>query len=163
MNKQYKWRFRPAGAPDADVAAAEIERLSKMHDGGVTPRILLEAAKNPENPLHKAFEWDDTAAAEAYRLQQATTLIVQLKVEVVGDSTPRDVQLSVRAFAHVAKDENSAPDFRPMEAVMGDSYQRSQLLAKAAEDLRSWKARYGSLKEFAALSQVIEDTLKEAV
>lgn len=48
----------------------EIARrlLEMENDGRLTPAEVLEEARNPESPLHDQFTWDDTEAAEKYRL-----------------------------------------------------------------------------------------------
>jgi hypothetical protein len=58
----------------AEQVSAELLRIREA--GGVlTPPAVVEAARPPEAPLHRAFEWDDGRAAEQYRLTQARRLI----------------------------------------------------------------------------------------
>ena len=38
----------------------------------------FEFARNENSELHKCFEWDDTVAAEKYRLQQAKNIVCNL-------------------------------------------------------------------------------------
>lgn len=64
--------------------------LSLERDGRLLPADVVEAARDPASPLHSHFEWNDSAAAEKYRLDQARTLIRSVKIEV----TVRDVPLS---------------------------------------------------------------------
>jgi hypothetical protein len=40
----------------------------------VTPKEILEKAKDPKSPLHKYFEWDNSKAGEQYRIYQARHL-----------------------------------------------------------------------------------------
>jgi hypothetical protein len=58
----------------ADVTS-ELNRLAKKHKGRLTPEIVIEAAKDPESPLHDQFDWDDDTAAHKWRLAQARALI----------------------------------------------------------------------------------------
>ena len=51
--------------------------------GRLDPQSVVAAARNKKSPLHKQFEWDDTKAAEKYRLEQARELIRLVRVEVV--------------------------------------------------------------------------------
>lgn len=62
----------------------------------VTPENVLKVAKDPNTELHKNFEWDDTVAANKYRLQQARMLITMLvvKTEKVEAYKPRVFQAS---------------------------------------------------------------------
>lgn len=68
----------------------ELER----DNGRLLPGDVVEAARAPESPLHSHFNWDDSDAAEKYRLMQARTLIRTVKLEI----TVRDVPLSVVGY-----------------------------------------------------------------
>lgn len=77
-------------------AVAEALRQLERDNGRLDPQDVIEAAKNPKSPLHSHFEWDDSAAAAKYRLDQARVLIRSVKIEV----TEREVPLSVVAYVH---------------------------------------------------------------
>ena len=68
----------------AVVAQAIYER-----DGYVKPSVLVDEARPVDSPAHDAFEWDDSKAAEEYRLSQArgwlknVTLVVEDRKEVM--------------------------------------------------------------------------------
>lgn len=91
-----------------DEIAARLREMEK--DGRLTPAEVLEEARNPESPLHDQFTWDDTEAAEKYRLGQASRLIVRLRVNVTVHSVP------VRAPVYV-RDPEVAGSFRNIETV----------------------------------------------
>lgn len=74
------------------VAAAL--RALESAAGRLAPADVVEAARDPQSPLHSHFEWDDTDAARKYRLDQARTLIRSVKIEV----TVREVPLSVVSY-----------------------------------------------------------------
>lgn len=59
---------------DANVAARELKKVASKY-GAVTPDTVLEAASDPDNPLHAAFTWDDSKAAVAWRKQEARMLV----------------------------------------------------------------------------------------
>lgn len=65
------------------LQAIREEMTALMVDGVLTPSAVVDAARNPNSSMHAQFEWDDSEAAEAYRLQQARALIRRVKVEVV--------------------------------------------------------------------------------
>jgi hypothetical protein len=64
-------------APKGLSAVKVKEELDKIESkfGQLTPELVLQVAQSARNPLHKAFVWDDTKAAEEYRKIQARTLI----------------------------------------------------------------------------------------
>lgn len=59
---------------EIDQALAALER-----DGRLTVDDVVDAARDPDSPLHGEFEWDDTVAAELYRRTQARRLIVTVR------------------------------------------------------------------------------------
>ena len=66
------------------VWTAIKEELEAIMVGGVlSPANVIEAARDPNSAMHGQFEWDDSEAAQAYRLQQARALIRRVKVNVV--------------------------------------------------------------------------------
>jgi hypothetical protein len=79
----YSWSRRyPV---DAQVAGEIIQKAK-------TAEALLEGASITSSPLHACFNWDDTVAANEYRLIQARVMINSIRVEVVnGDAKPHHV------------------------------------------------------------------------
>lgn len=64
----------------SEAAKRELEQLAST--GQLTPHNTVERARNPDNPLHAYFTWDDAKAAEERRLDQARLLIRSVRVEV---------------------------------------------------------------------------------
>lgn len=57
--------------------------------GHLTASALVEAARDKHSPAHDGFTWDNSSAAEQYRLIQARTWIRVVKVTVEGDDAPQ--------------------------------------------------------------------------
>ena len=64
-----------------------IERVRALQNdaGELDPRDVLKDARNPDSPLHDQFEWDDAKCGEAYRLDQARSLIRSIRLVVTED------------------------------------------------------------------------------
>lgn len=58
------------------------QALAELEDdeGRLTPEAVVTAAAVAGSPLHDLFDWDDSSAAQKYRLDQARTLIRSVKV-----------------------------------------------------------------------------------
>lgn len=56
--------------------------------GKVTARQLVDAARPEESPAHAGFEWDDTKAAEEYRLNQGRRWLRITLIRRDEDSEP---------------------------------------------------------------------------
>ncbi len=133
--------------------AVELQRLAHEHGGVLQPRVVVDAARSPESPLHKSFEWDDTEAAEQWRLQQARKLInVVVRYEQVGAKS-----ISCRVFVSLTPDRKEGGDgYRLSATVMSDSDQRRQLLADARADMLRFKEKYRALNELAEVFDAID-------
>jgi hypothetical protein len=64
--------------------------------GRLTPEHVVEAARNPESPLHQEFTWNNDAAAENWRLHQARHLVRTLLVTVVTSTTVLSIPAYLR-------------------------------------------------------------------
>lgn len=86
MNNTYQWRdsYRKFYTIDPDLAGqalAEIEAKS----GNLTAFNVVDAARPKRSPLHGAFEWDNTVAAESWRLEQARSMIKSIEIVTIDD------------------------------------------------------------------------------
>jgi hypothetical protein len=70
---------------NADTIKAYLETIASAHGDRLTPNDVLEDARRPESPLHEYFEWDESKAAQAHRLDQARTLIRSVKIIVTTE------------------------------------------------------------------------------
>lgn len=80
------------------VLRADIDVILRTmaESAPITPERVVKAAENRRSPLHACFEWDNTKAAAAYRLEQARTLIRSVEVTVVVEDRPVEVCYFVR-------------------------------------------------------------------
>jgi hypothetical protein len=95
----YQWKDGTRLKADAEKVGKEIEQIK----GAKTPNAVVKKARSEKTELHKCFEWDDSAAATQYRLDQARyvlrTISIVREVEIPGYDTPRKV--IVRAYENV--------------------------------------------------------------
>jgi hypothetical protein len=110
-------------------------------DGTIHPEDVVESARATDSPLHTYFEWDDSAAAAAYRIDQARHL---LRVTVTHLPTGSE-STRVRAFVSLSTDAG----YRPIGAVLINSQHRQQLLADARAEMERFERKYGHLTELA--------------
>ena len=76
--------------------AAELNRMAKQNGGKITPRMVVDAARAEDSPLHSYFEWDDEIAAEKYREMQARTLLRSVDLKVTKGTVKFDVSAYIR-------------------------------------------------------------------
>lgn len=73
-------------------------------DDDPTPQGLVDAARDPANPLHRLFEWDDAVAAERHRCSVARRLITRYQVVVTVQNKTVDVSYYIRDPGRGAKE-----------------------------------------------------------
>ena len=61
--------------------AAALEAL-RDYDGLLHTDAVVEAARDPDSILHNHFTWDDSEAADKYRIEEARDLITSVKVSI---------------------------------------------------------------------------------
>ena len=141
----YGWKIGSRIAVNAQQAGELFEQLET-----VTPESVLEAAKSEDSPIHSAFEWNDTRAAEQYRISQARHLINCLTVTVVeSEKEP------IRAYFKVSDD-----GYEQTKEIMKIETKRLSLLEQALSELRCFQRKYAMLKELTGVFAEIEKTTK---
>jgi hypothetical protein len=133
---------------------AELRRIAAEHDGLLNPSDVVQAARPKASPLHGKFEWDDSEAAERYRLWQARQLI-SVTVEYIGG---QENGMLSRVFVSLTSDRKEDGGYRTIDAVLSKRSDREQLLQDALDDMETFKNRYREIKEltevFAAMRKV---------
>ena len=135
-----------------DIIKAELERL--FREGLLRPADVVEAARDPESPLHTHFEWDDTAAAAKWREEQARQLIRNIRIEV-GDSVP----VSVRAFVSLPVDRQNGAGYRRFADVIDNEFLCRQLAADIQATADRWERRaraIGAMVDFGDVRSTAE-------
>lgn len=143
MNKTVRWSgtwFK--GDPTA--VYNEIQSIGDSY----TPHDILEYAKEHEDSeLHKCFEWDDTIAAEKWRVHTARLICCSLKVVVTNTKgKPQEMR--------IIQSDKSLPAYKPVTFTVRDEDEYSKLLDQAKAELASFKKRYASIVE---LESVIDE------
>lgn len=128
---------------------AELKRLAREHGGLLRPKDVVNAARTPRSPLHARFEWDDTVAAEEYRLWQARQLM-RVVVEVVPETNE-----PVEVFVSLTTDRRDG-GYRVQLEVLSDAEMREQLLKDALAELMLFRRKYSRLKELSEIFSAID-------
>lgn len=96
MVYQFRLGARVKGV-DAQTAGEELERI-RERDGKIETETIVSEARPENAPLHPAFEWNDSVAADEYRLWQARALVRSVEIAPQGkDEEPTPKYVHVRA------------------------------------------------------------------
>ncbi len=132
---------------------SELRMIAKAHDGILNPSDVVDSARPIESPLHSRFEWDDSEAAQRYRLWQARQLIA-ITVDYVGGESG----ILSRVFVSLTSDRQEQGGYRAVDVVMSTKKGREAMLEDAVKDMEVFKRKYVELKElsevFAAMRKV---------
>lgn len=143
------------GMKDANPQAIgeALAAIAAGAGGELTPGAVVETARDPENVLHPHFDWDDAAAAERWRVEQARSLIRCIRVEdIAANDEP------VRAFLSVTADDGVA--YRSVEEIRSSSDLQQRLLGAAERDLHAFTVRYRVLKDICAIVETARKAAK---
>jgi hypothetical protein len=131
-----------------NIIAVELRRISQENDGVLKPEAVVEAARPKGSPLHSQFDWNNSEAAEKWRIHQARNLI-RVTVEwlnVPGKSEP----VEIRPFVSLTTDrKNEGGGYRETLVVLRNKESRDQLLADALAELQAIEQKYAALQELA--------------
>lgn len=119
-----------------------LAKITEAHAGRLMPEVVVNAAKDAKSALHPHFEWNDSVAAQAHRLDQARNLIRLIRIE---DQKTNEV---TPAFMSVSDQGTS---YRKTEEVVNSRALQLVVLQQAERDLTAFKKRYHMLQDICEL------------
>ncbi len=130
-----------------------LEEIAAKNEGGkLIAAEVVELARDPSHPLHGYFDWDDTEAANKWRLVQARNLIrfiVEDRDEV--DAQPMHIFTSLTSDRMVP-----LGGYRVTTTVLADTELRNVMLQDARNELERTRRKYAILTELASVWQAID-------
>ncbi len=139
-----EWKIKGIFKGNADRVYDEIKTLP-----AVTPKAVLEKAKDKKSELNKCFTWNNDEAAEKYRLIEARRIIQLL---VVSPRDSEDAQ-PVRIF-QISSEKNQ---YQENEYFMRNEDEYQILLKRALAELDAFKRRYATLSELENVMLAIDE------
>lgn len=142
-----------------DAVLSELHRIADENPNGeLVAQEVVDAARALESPLHEHFEWDDSAAAEQWRLDQARALI---RVTVTVIKAKNKAPMTVHAFWSLTPDRRKpGGGYRAVEKIMASRLLRKQLLADALAELEAIRSKYAMLSELADIFEEVDKLAK---
>ena len=138
-----------------DQVKIELESIRTQNNGMLLPSDVVEAARPETSPIHSRFEWDDGHAAEQYRLTQARNLI-----RIVVDITTHESKdYEVRTYVSLTSDRTGRQGYRLITDVLENKDTRAEMISDAFAELRTFRTKYGQLKELARIFEAIDATV----
>jgi len=151
----YKYEFSIKGYHKVDAQIVG-EMIEGMNEKGieVTPEVLLDASRDESSPTHCEFEWDDTVAAEKYRVQQATDLIRHIRI--IREEA-KEQEYKERGFVPIPGGKNV---YVPLQKALGKEEYRNFLLKQAENDMQIFLAKYRRVEELTNITKAMQEYLE---
>lgn len=140
----YQWGDGWQPKIDANIVGGVVESLEEQY-GCVTKESFLEISRPVDSPTHSIFEWDDSKAAEKYRLEQSLHTIGNLRVVY---TSPSNEEVSVKAFVNVSP-KKETPSYESVAVALKDEGKRSNILNRIQGELDSFVQRNRHIEELA--------------
>src|SRR5690606_1315589 len=118
---------------DAQTAGKELERIREANDGRLRPEDVVVSAQKQDSPLHAIFTWDDSKAANEYRLSQARRLIRLVVIERKDMDVPAffNVTTTVKQSPAGSGDTDESEDTAPPTPIR---YYQSSVVLETSPD-----------------------------
>ena len=140
----YSWKTGSCITIDAEQAYEEMSTLSE-----ITPANVLELARDEDSVLHDAFEWDDSVAAEKYRLNQAGHLIRCIVVRQEDDEKD-----NVQRVYQISSERTV---YQPVRYFLENKDEHTRLLERAKTELYAIQRRYEKIAELEEVFDAINN------
>ena len=147
-------------------------QLEQKKGGKLTPKELVEAARDVNSPLHNEFEWNDGIAAQKYREWQARYIISSIELTIINvASEPTEVELFVAdkneepaaygvKFYHSLDSDGTG--YENVFVVSEDEEKRKKLLENCKKDIAAFREKYNTLRSaLPKLFNAIDDALEK--
>lgn len=125
-----------------------LDKIAEADEQGtLRPEAIVEAARDPESPLHQCFTWDEERAAYSWQLHEARVLIRTYKVVIEQAPIP----IRTRAYVSLKSARVARMGYTPIRRILSEPEMHAELLRNALEDLEGMERRYGHLRELKAV------------
>jgi hypothetical protein len=138
--------------------AQALEEIRRKRGGLLLPSDVVKAAAKPGHPLHNDFEWDDTRAAKAHRLQQAK-LIIRAAVTILPAANHGPTE--TRVYVSLPSDRVTGGGYRHVVDVLNDEERSREMAESLAADLKRLIVKYSVFSHLKPTLANLEDLISE--
>lgn len=125
----------------------------EIGDTGITPEELLEKARNESTELHKCFTWEDSEAAEKWRIHEARRIIQTLVIRV------EETEVQPQREFRLLQPSSEPKVYQPIQFFARNQDEYEKLLERAKDELRRFKERYKEISELENVILAIEEVV----
>lgn len=160
-SKKYSYRSGYSYKVPAQTVGKALESIEEK-EGKVTSASFLEYSRPETSETHSMFEWDDSIAAEKYRLRQSAAIIGQIEVHIEYIDNQEEINPveinAIPAFVNVAgKSPKASATFVNVVTAVDNKNMWKQVVQNAVAELSAFKRKYSRFKEFEKIIKDIEE------
>lgn len=156
IERKYSWKYGHGGV-SAQVAGETIKKIEDR-DGVITSEAFLDESRPEDAPTHNCFDWNDSEAAEKWRLWQAGQVIRDIVVTIV-DSDKEQEPIKTPMFVNTSIKGSNKAYYTSTETALVDDVLRDNVLNNAKAELRAFRKKYERLKELSNVFNEIDKLL----
>lgn len=136
-----------------------LEQIAKANGGVLKPEVVVRIAEDEKNILHSMFEWNESKAAAAYRIDQARRLIRSVNVVIKTTKT------TVETVGYVRQPEakSSEQGYVQTTSLLQNKDRCRAVLVAELERVVSVLCRARALAKVFGLGQELETALDRVV
>ncbi len=140
----------------------ELEEIRLSNNGRLLPEQVVEYAReNVDSDLHRRFDWDDSEAAEKWRIVQARELIRVVIKMIPNPDKPDGPKLPIRTYISLPTDRVQNLGYRAVEDVLNDSTLEEEMLAALRAEVEALQNKYKMLRFTIPLFKDFMDRIKK--
>ena len=144
-----KWSINGIYKADPNKCYTEIQQIGDE----VKPEQVVEKAKDEKSELHKCFDWDDSSAAEKYRVYQARKVLnhlIVIKRDVKEETEPIQFRVMLK------NSSSRESGYKQTIVMVRDEDEYKKMLEQAYSELRAFKQKYSCLSELSNILSLID-------
>ena len=156
MMVEWKDTFIHRGKADPERVHAELEAISIR-----TPENIVKAAQRKSSAMHRCFTWEDSKAAESWRIFEAKSLVNHLVISYsVLTEKDENAEVTVNVYTSVQK-EDGRQYVRTSDGINNEVLREMilsevrSLLDQAKNKMRAHEAFF-SAKEMEEVEEILE-------
>lgn len=148
------WKTGYKSRANAQRVAEEIVSIGDE----VTKQQIVDKARDEDTELHKCFEWNDSVAAERYRIVQAGEILRHLVIKRTPEQV-KEERPEIRIFHNIETETDDGATkraYKPIQYIVQNRDEYQELLKQALAELHAFKQKYKILKELDYILELID-------
>lgn len=137
---------------NAQLVAEEIMSIDSGING-ITKQQIVDKARDEDTELHKCFEWNDSVAAERYRLVQAGSVLHHIVIKRIEEQIEQNMP-EIRFFHKTDLKPDSG--YKPISYIVKNNDEYYKMLQMAYAELHAFKQKYKNLQELDYILKLID-------